>query len=209
VKESFNDDFLERYFHNTDGNLMASPEMRMLPNRSSGSRKRELTHADLKVLARAAREPNAAGWEQLQKVLDVDRFLSIMAMEVMLCHWDGYTFGTHNYRVYHDLDTDKSFSSARHGSDDGRPHSAIMPDPAGLVAQAVLHGGGPETLSRAFGPLYTNVFQPGVITRASIRRWIPGAFIKTFDPRLAAIFTQNAAGLRTGFSLEPPRWTNS
>ena len=30
-----------------------------------------------------------------------DRFLSFLATEVMLCHWDGYALNRNNFRVYH------------------------------------------------------------------------------------------------------------
>jgi hypothetical protein len=90
LKESFNEDFLARYFKNTEGNLYGQPGNADVSDpleRVQGPG--ENTHADLRLLARAAHEPNAAkSWEQLQRVLDVNRFLSFMAMEVMLCHWD-------------------------------------------------------------------------------------------------------------------------
>src|SRR5262249_51556282 len=141
LKESFNEDFLARYFKRTDGNLYGQPgngDVTEPLERVQGAG--ENTHADLRLLARAAHEPNAANsWEQLQRVLDVDRFLSFMAMEVMLCHWDGYTFGVHNYRVYHDMDAGK-FVFFPHDTDQmlGDSNLAIMPQPAGLIAQAVL-----------------------------------------------------------------------
>lgn len=49
--------------------------------------------ADLTALAEAAQRPSGA-W--LAQVLDMDRSISFLAMEVMLCHWDGYTFNVKN-----------------------------------------------------------------------------------------------------------------
>src|SRR5262249_9352794 len=107
LKESFNEDFLAQYFKNTKGNLYgqsggADINQRLYQMRGN----REENRSDLKALASAAQEPDPVQcWQRLQEVLDVDRFLSFMAMEVMLCHRDGYTYGTHNFRIYHDLDT--------------------------------------------------------------------------------------------------------
>jgi hypothetical protein len=50
----------------------------------------------------------AKRFAQLQKYLDVDRFLSFAALEVLLVHWDGYsTGGPNNYRIFHDMSRDK------------------------------------------------------------------------------------------------------
>lgn len=50
------------------------------------------TQLDLKALANASREPDLKRrWVRLQTTLDVERFASFMAMEVLICHHDGYS----------------------------------------------------------------------------------------------------------------------
>jgi hypothetical protein len=60
-------------------------------------------------------------------VLDVDRFIRMVAMEIILCHWDGYALNRNNYRIYHDPEKnrfvfmphgmDQAFGSHRSGPD--------------------------------------------------------------------------------------------
>ena len=37
----------------------------------------------------------------------MDRFLTLVALEVMTWHWDGYAMHANNYRAYHDPDSGK------------------------------------------------------------------------------------------------------
>ena len=70
--------------------------------------------AALRELLAACQEGDAAKrWEQLGKILDIDRFISFCAMESILCHWDGYNFNR-NYRLYQGPTTEISFFP-RHG----------------------------------------------------------------------------------------------
>src|SRR5262249_49707423 len=69
--------------------------------------------------------------EKLEKLVDVDRFLTLAALEVMTCHWDGYAMHANNYRVYHDPDSGK-ITIFPHGMDQmfGNTGGSIDP-PAG------------------------------------------------------------------------------
>jgi hypothetical protein len=79
--------------------------------------------------------------------LDIERFLTMVALEVIQCHWDGYTMNRNNYRLYHDKDSgkmifmphgmDQMFGSggSRHGSS---PNGSIIPPLNGFVSGAVL-----------------------------------------------------------------------
>src|SRR5262249_36953246 len=83
LKESFNGDFLGQYFHSTRGNLYgqsggADVSRRLYQMRGTGEDK----HSDLRALAAAVQEPDPTQcWQRLQEVLDVDRFVSFLAME--------------------------------------------------------------------------------------------------------------------------------
>ena len=109
VKEGFTKEFLSLFFKKTNGNLYdmdPGHEVTEQLQRDSGDGPPD--RLDLKALAAAAQEPDAAQrWQHLQQVLDVDRFISFAAMELMANHWDGYCIGRNNFRVYHDRDTDK------------------------------------------------------------------------------------------------------
>src|SRR5439155_403236 len=109
LEEGFTEDFLALYFHKTKGNLYepeqghdAGEPLRLVSGNGADHQ------GDLKALAAAAREPDLRQrWQDLQKILDLERFISFMAMEVMTGHRDGYCLARNNFRIYHDLDTDK------------------------------------------------------------------------------------------------------
>ena len=201
LMESNDREFLARSFSNTHGNLygqagagdISSPLERMGGNEP-------LDRADLKALVAACRESNAAKrLERLRDTLDLERFLSFMAMEVMLCDWDGYVAAQHNYRVYHDLDSGRMVFIP-HDKDQmlGNPNQPFMPGSASLVAQAVLNT--PEARQayrQRCGWLFTNVLQVPVLTKrvddivAALR---PG--LQTRSPNLARDLASQAEGLK-------------
>ncbi len=201
VLESVERDFLARYFKKTRGNVYGQPgggDVSDPLERMGGDG--PLDRADLKALARAAEEPDAARrWERLQQVLDVDRFLSFMALEVMLCHWDGYTFARHNFHVYHDQDTDKMVFIP-HDLDQliGDPNVPIVPGVNGLMAQTTLKT--PEMRRRyqeRFGTLFTNLFVVRTLTNRihqRVAQVLPD--LKAFNPNVAREFENNANGLK-------------
>src|SRR5260370_8404096 len=97
-------------------------------------------YAPLKAVVAAAQEPDPAKRiQRLEQTLDLDRFLSFIAMEDMTWHWDGYAMKRNNYRVYHDPDTDKIVFFA-HGMDQmfWEPNGPIIPfSKDGLVAPSL------------------------------------------------------------------------
>jgi hypothetical protein len=124
--------------------------------------------ASLKALAAAALEPDPARrWARLQQTLDTERFVAFMAMEVILCHRDGYCSARNNFRVYHDLDTGKVVFFP-HGMDQllGRADFPCHPFMAGLVAQAVLDTPQGKTLyEAALHSLFTNLFKTDLLVQ--------------------------------------------
>src|SRR5205085_136422 len=124
--------------------------------------------SDLKALADAANEPDPVKrWQALDKVLDLNRFVSFMVMEVMTCHWDGYCLGRNNFRIYANRDSNKILFFP-HGTDQmfQNPTSPIQP-PAmqGKLAQAVIRTPQGRRLYRErFGTLFTNVFKIELLT---------------------------------------------
>jgi hypothetical protein len=142
--------FLKRYFKNVKGNLYDGGFCQEVsPNLQAHSGEHPDDHSDLRRLMAAVgeRDPQAR-WASLKQVLDTDRFISSLAVEVLMCHWDGYAMNRNNYRVYHDLDTDRMVFIP-HGMDqmwglpewEGRssPESSIRPGMRGAVARAVMN----------------------------------------------------------------------
>ena len=170
--EGFNKQFLKRYFKNTSGNLYDGGFVKEITDDlaiNSGDNPKDRSRLD--ALAEAASDPNPTRrMARLEKVLDMDRFLSLIAMEVMQCHWDGYAMNKNNYRVYHDLDSNRMVFFP-HGLDQmfgverASPNLPLVPRMEGLVAQSVLQmsTGGVRYLERV-SQLFTNVFRVEVIT---------------------------------------------
>lgn len=102
LKEAFETEFLRLSFGSSSGNLYDGGFVRDIDQdleRDSGTGPND--HADLKRLLAAVREPDLTNrWERLQKVLDVDRFVTYAALSVMLVDWDGYPLNRNNYRIY-------------------------------------------------------------------------------------------------------------
>ena len=106
-----------------------------IPKRASSKNNKS---DDIKALKTALEEKDPVKRRQrLELVLDVDRFLSFMALEAMACHWDGYCNAKNNYRVYHDPTTDKLVFIA-HGMDQifGDPNYGLQQG-NGWVARAL------------------------------------------------------------------------
>jgi len=141
LKEGFDALFLARHFAAADGNLYdggfvqdvdAALEKDCGDGPDDGS--------DLAALVEACREPDPARrHEAVAARLDVDGFLSFMAAELLLGHWDGYTEAANNYRLYVDP-ADGRARFIAHGMDQilGDPGASILDMPGSIVARAVM-----------------------------------------------------------------------
>src|SRR5581483_4819803 len=166
--------FLRHYFTNVQGNLYQTHGNQEITDRLDVNSGDDPTNdSGLRALANAVEAPDpAARWKRLNETLDVDRFLSFMAMEIMLCHWDGYCMNQNNYRIFHDLGANKMVFIA-HGTDQmfgtgtmrlaGGKSSAecpIFPPWHGAVAEAVMSAPeGRRLYLERLGQLYTNLFK--------------------------------------------------
>ena len=98
--------------------------------------------SDLKELISAMREPNPVKrLERMQKILDVDEFITFAAIEASIVHWDGYSMNSNNYHVFNDASRGK-LVFLPHGMDQlfGIANSASMtltPIYRGMVAKAL------------------------------------------------------------------------
>lgn len=173
LTEGFNKQFLRRYFEDVSGNLYDGGFCQDITgNLSVNSGDLPNDHSDLERLAEAAHAVlQNDQLDELSKILDIDRFLTMIAMEVILCHWDGYAMNKNNYRVYHDQDIDRIIFIP-HGMDQmfgmsgqAGPDTPLVPHMNGLVAKAVISSTqGRERYLRIIGELATNVFQVEAIT---------------------------------------------
>jgi hypothetical protein len=141
LKEGFDKTFLKRYFKDPTGNLYDSGLLQEIDaglEKDSGDGPDD--RSDLRALANAAREVDGEKrWKRLAELLDVDQFLTFMALEQMCSHWDGYCNAQNNYRVYFDPATGRAHFFP-HGMDQmfGDPHAGVLHTPGAVVAQAVL-----------------------------------------------------------------------
>jgi spore coat protein H len=171
--EGFDKEFLATHFRRTDGNLFEGAVLNDIDHAVDGHTGALATNdpAVLKLIA-SSREPDPdKRWLALNAAVDMDRFLSMVAMETLLCHSDSYSMNRNNYRLYHDPDSDKIVFMP-HGMDRilGTHGStldlAIVPPVLGMVAIGTLNT--TEGLRRYLervGVLYTNLFQPDRLVR--------------------------------------------
>lgn len=101
LKEGFDRTFLKRHFADPHGNLYDGGFLLdidgplRLESGPGNDRK------DLQALTQACREGDLKKrFAAMDKLLDVDRFVTNMALQMMTCDWDGYVRNRNNYRVY-------------------------------------------------------------------------------------------------------------
>jgi spore coat protein H len=140
--EGYTKEFLARYFKDTRGNLYDGGFLKDINDTlEKGQGDENNDQADLRKLSAAAQEQDPAKrWKRLQELLDVDRFVNFMALDILLWDWDGYIMKSNNYRVYHDPASGKMVFIP-HGMDQmfWEPQGPIFqPSFGGLVARAVV-----------------------------------------------------------------------
>jgi hypothetical protein len=142
--EGANKTFLQRHFKSTAGNLYdagsggeISSEMEI----DSGDNRED--RSELDNLLEAAEEPDPVKrFARFEELLDLEQFLSFIAGEVLLVHWDGYATGApNNYRVFHDVGRGKVIFIP-HGLDQllraGQAAQKLTPPFTGAVARALM-----------------------------------------------------------------------
>jgi spore coat protein H len=141
LKEGFDASFLKRHFKDSTGNLYDGGFLQDLDaalEKDSGDGPDD--RSDLKTVVDATREGDAKKrWQRMAELVDVDRMLTFTALELMTCHWDGYSLNRNNYRVYFDANT-KKMLILPHGMDQmfGDPNASVLINPGAMVPQAIL-----------------------------------------------------------------------
>jgi len=142
LKEGFDKRFLKRHFPDASGNLYEGGFVQDIDGQSrlkSGNGAAD--RSDVKAVIAACREPDPAmRWSRLEQVVDIDRFLSFVAMEQLTCHWDGYCNNRNNYRFYFEPKSGKAHFFP-HGMDQmfANPGASVLNTPGAMVASAVLN----------------------------------------------------------------------
>lgn len=152
VKEGYDQGFLRRYFKHTHGNFYDGGFVRDIDqplDRISG-RGDVADQKEIKALVAAAREADPKKrFERLEKLLDLDEFISNMVVAAITWDWDSYPFKANNYRVYHDPGRDKIvFIPSGMDQMFGEPNGPVLPGFGGLVARALIDT--PEGKKRYF-----------------------------------------------------------
>jgi hypothetical protein len=143
VLEGADKKFLKRHFGNGSGTLYDGGYIQDVDKPldiTSGNKRGE--RGDLRRLAAAARDPNPANrFEGVAKLIDMDRFEKMLAIEAIVVHWDSYDQNRNNYRIYHDPSTDK-LVFIPHGMDltygGDRIRNSLFPQMIGVAARAVM-----------------------------------------------------------------------
>lgn len=164
LKEAFSDEFVRQQISLAGGNLYEPEDgqdvdRRMIRHFGKGPN----AQTDLMNLASAAQQADLdQRWSRLQSILNVDEFLSLMAMEVLLDHRDGYCLAKNNFRVYSQSDSGPILFLP-HGMDQlfAKPDAPVNPLMNGLVARALKET--PEGAARyraRVDSLFKDVFDP-------------------------------------------------
>lgn len=170
IKEGYDKGFLREYFGNPDGNFYDGGFLRDIdqPLELSSGKNDVKDRADLKALLAAAQTGDQAKrFEKLEKLLELDRFLALIAIEVITWDWDGYPLKPNNYRVYHHPQTNK-ITFIPSGMDQmwSDPNGTIFPGMGGVVARGVMETKtGKEKYVQKLTEVMDKVYKPEVLLK--------------------------------------------
>lgn len=102
LQEGFDREFLKRELPGAEGVVLEPARGQDVDGLMQAHAQRGSPPPDgaLEALAAAAQETDPTKrWERLSAVLDMDRFIRFMAVEVMIGHRDGYSLAKNNFRV--------------------------------------------------------------------------------------------------------------
>ena len=135
--------FLSRHFDSAGGNVYEGTVSDFTPTYRGTIEKKTNADAadwsDIDAVVAALQDPTDAGLEALGEVVDLDRFLSFWATEVLVGHWDGYAGDRNNYWFYREPDGGFVFipwgtGDTFHLKDDPNPFDNISDPPPSVLA---------------------------------------------------------------------------
>lgn len=196
LSEPINKQFLRRHFASAKGNLyegfLADIDQNL--DLDSGI---DLEQRDLKVLVQMANlsDPEER-WIQLNRFLDVDRFITHLVLEMLTGNTDGYALNANNYRIY-GVPTSGRFVLLGHGHDVALQHTnfSMLPPMKSLLVRAALNTReGARAYRNTLQRTFTNCFQVEVLTNR-IHRAV--ARLKAAKVKEASECEYYATGLQT------------
>ncbi len=151
LKEGMDEDFLKRHYKQHKGNFYeggfcADIDAPLEKEFGDGPDDR----SDLQALIAACREGDQAKrWKLIEEKVAIDAFINFTAMELMMCHWDGYCQNKNNYRLYF-RPSDSKVCFLPHGMDQmfGDVNFSVFHVPGSMVANAVLQNPAVQTQYR-------------------------------------------------------------
>lgn len=204
IAEATNKEFLGRHFKKAKGNLYEGSHADVTEKLEKDSGDDSTDQTDLRTLARALKETDPAQrWTKLAPLLDVDRFISYAAVEVLLWHRDGYVLDRNNYRIYHDPASGQMVFLP-HDVDQicAKVDGPILPEWQGLVAQAVIGTApGRQKYLERLGQLLDTAFRVESLEgRAEALAKVVRPGIPTADPNAVKAFEAALSQLRERIS---------
>jgi len=197
LKEGTTEDFLSCYFKQINGNLFEPGEGHDVNQRLKrmSIQGQHQPRDELRRLAAACMEQAPSSrWETLGQVLDREKFITFMVLEVMLCHRDGYCLARNNFRVYQDTDSGRIVFFPQ-GMDQlfGSADLPWQPHMSGLVARAVIGTPqGAQQYRELFSCMFTNLFTTDALS-ARLTQVMAKLRPVLSDSEFAAVLTE--AGL--------------
>ena len=135
--------FLARHFDSAEGNLYEGTVSDFTPTYRGTIEKKTNEDAadwsDIDAVVAALQDPSDTGLKALGEIVDLDRFLSFWATEVLVGHWDGYAGDRNNYQFYREPDGRFVFipwgpDDTFHLKDDPNPFDNIANPPPSVLA---------------------------------------------------------------------------
>ncbi len=165
IKEAYDGAFLKQFFKTKHGNFYDGGSHKDIdkPLEHLSGKEDVAPHDDLKKLVEAVHSGDPKDrFRQIATVLDMERFLSFLAMSVLTSYKGGYAQSCNNYRIYHNpLTTRLVFIPSGMDEMFEEPRSAILPTFKGMVAKAVLETPeGKERYLARLDELSQTVFRP-------------------------------------------------
>ena len=135
--------FLARHFGSAEGNLYEGTVSDFTPEYRGTIEKKTNEDADdwsdVNAVVAALQDSSDAGLTALADIVELDRFLTFWAVEVLVGHWDGYAGNRNNYQFYREPGRRFVFipwgvDQAFHLQEDPNPFDGISNPPASLLA---------------------------------------------------------------------------
>ena len=170
VKEGYDKAFLRKHFKNNHGNFYDGGFLRDIDQKLDliSGKGDVADQKDVKDLLAAARERDPRKrFERLEKLLDLDEFVSFLVVEVITWDWDGYPLKCNNYRIYHDPERNKMvFIPSGMDQMYSDPNGPAIPGFQGVVARGLMET--PEGKKRyitRMREILKSVYKPDVLVK--------------------------------------------